>query len=69
MSPPGTKPAATGVPHSDAESVTPGRPRDSGSRQQTHPGQALNSGSPSFDKESTQRTNPNSVPLKPPESK
>jgi hypothetical protein len=51
------------------ESVTPGRPKDSGSRQQTHPGQALNSGSPSFDKETAQRADPGPVPLKPPDTK
>jgi hypothetical protein len=51
------------------ESATPGRPKDSGSRQQTHAGQALNSGSPSFDKETTQQTDPNPVPLKPPDTK
>jgi hypothetical protein len=53
----------------EPESITPGRPKDSGSRQQTHPGQGLNSGSPSFDRETAQRTGPSRVPLKPPETK
>jgi hypothetical protein len=61
--------AATKAPESETDSATPGRPKDSGSRQQTHPGQVLNSGSPSFDKEATQRTDPDPVPLKPPETK
>jgi hypothetical protein len=61
--------AATKVPDSDIESATPGRPKDSGSRQQTHPGQVLNSGSPSFDKEASQRTDSKPVPLKPPATK
>jgi hypothetical protein len=33
--------------------ATPGRPKESGSRQQTHPNQNSSSGSPSFDKEAT----------------
>jgi hypothetical protein len=36
--------------------TTPGRPKDSGSRQQTHPDQGSHSGSPSFDKETTRRS-------------
>jgi hypothetical protein len=69
MSPAATKIAATGVPQKETNSVTPGRPKDSGSRQQTHPGQALNSGSPSFDKETTERTDPDPVPVTPPDTK
>jgi hypothetical protein len=69
MNPPATKIAATGVPPNETDSVTPGRPKDSGSRQQTHPGQTLNSGSPSFDKETTERSDPNPVPLTPPDTK
>jgi hypothetical protein len=61
---------ATGkASENEIDSATPGRPKDSGSRQQTHAGQALNSGSPSFDKETTRRTNPDPVPLKPPDTK
>jgi hypothetical protein len=36
-------------------STTPGRPKDSGSRQQTHPDQNSQSGSPHFDRELTRR--------------
>jgi hypothetical protein len=36
-------------------SDTPGRPRESGSRQQTHPDQGLQSGSSVLDKEATRR--------------
>ena len=56
-------------PKRETESATPGRPKDSGSRQQTQPGQAINSGSPSFNKETTQRADPNPVPLKPLDTK
>jgi hypothetical protein len=35
--------------------TTPGRPKDSGSRQQTHPDQNSQSGSPHFDRELTRR--------------
>jgi hypothetical protein len=69
MCPTATKTAATGVPQHKTDSVTPGRPKDSGSRQQTHPGQALNSGSPTFDKETAERTDSNPVPLTPPDTK
>jgi hypothetical protein len=39
-------------------SATPGRPKDSGSRQQIHPDQAAQSGSPKFDRANTQRGRP-----------
>jgi hypothetical protein len=38
-----------------SNSRTPGRPKDSGSRQQTHPDQNSQSGSPHFDRELTRR--------------
>ena len=34
---------------------TPGRPKDTGSRQQNHPGQSSQTGSPKADREHTQR--------------
>jgi hypothetical protein len=44
-----------------------GKPTDSGSRQQTHEDQALQSGSPELDKEATRRSGGTPpVPLKPP---
>lgn len=36
-------------------SDTPGRPKDSGSRQQTHPNQGSQSGSPKVDRQLTDR--------------
>lgn len=36
--------------------TTPGRPEDSGSRQQTHKNQATQSGDPKFDKEATEKS-------------
>ncbi len=44
--------------------TTPGRPNDSGSRQQRVPDQTIQSGSPSLDKEATQRSGkvPASIP-------
>jgi hypothetical protein len=42
---------------------TPGRPKESGSRQQTHPDQNSHSGSPPFDKEASERGGP---PTRPP---
>jgi hypothetical protein len=38
-----------------ATSDTPGRPNDSGSRQQTHQDQGADTGSPQLDKDLTQR--------------
>lgn len=35
--------------------ATPGRPKDSGSRQQNHPDQTSHSGSPALDKETAER--------------
>jgi hypothetical protein len=37
------------------DTTTPGRPKDSASRQQTHPDQNSQSGSPHLDRESTRR--------------
>jgi hypothetical protein len=47
------------------DSTTPGRPKDSGSRQQTHPDQNSQSGSPQLDRELTRR-NPSAQPRKAP---
>ena len=50
------------IKHSDSrsggsgESMTPGRPKDSGSRQQTHAGQISQTGSPSADREHTEHS-------------
>ncbi len=51
------------------ENTTPGRPTESGSRQQTHPGQTSQSGSAKFDREATQRGGHDPVPVKPPGAK
>jgi len=37
------------------DSETPAKPKDSGSRQQTHPGQSTQTGAPQSDREHTQR--------------
>lgn len=34
---------------------TPGKPKESGSRQQSHPGQSTHTGSPAADREHTER--------------
>lgn len=39
-----------------ASGSTPGRPAENGSRQQTHPDRTSQSGSPTFDKEATERS-------------
>ncbi|HEY3731031.1 MAG TPA: hypothetical protein VGL28_07185 [Steroidobacteraceae bacterium] len=49
----------------DTEQRTPGRPKESGSRQQTTPDQTSNSGSPDLDKLITEGTGPDAVPTKP----
>ena len=59
---------------SDVDATTPGRPKDSGSRQQTQAGQTLNSGSPGFDAETATGTvstgaDSGAVPVKPPATK
>jgi hypothetical protein len=45
--------------------ATPGLPKDSGSRQQTHAHQSSQSGSPAFDKEITRRGGAEEVPTIP----
>ncbi|MBX5463465.1 MAG: hypothetical protein IRZ28_20530 [Steroidobacteraceae bacterium] len=45
---------------------TPGRARDAASRQQTHPDQGLQSGSPDLDEDATRRTDTPAVPTVPP---
>lgn len=62
------------VSGSDIDATTPGRPKDSGSRQQTQAGQTLNSGSPGFDAETANGTgstgtDADAVPVKPPATK
>jgi hypothetical protein len=52
-------------PDADAADVTPGRPKESGSRQQTVPGQNAHSGSPGFDKNVTADSKPPSELPKP----
>lgn len=50
------------------ESATPGKPKDSGSRQQTHPDQNSQTGSPSLDRKHTDRSG-TTPPPKPPGAK
>jgi hypothetical protein len=59
---PGNRPATT------PGSQTPGRPTDSGSRQQTHPNQGSQSGAPDLDREATQ-PRPDAIPAKPASAK
>lgn len=42
----------------DDADMTPGRPKESGSRQQTRPNQASHTGSPSLDKHTTDANQP-----------
>jgi hypothetical protein len=49
--------------------TTPGRPKDSGSRQQTHQDQASQSGSPALDEKTTRRATTPAVPTKPASAK
>jgi hypothetical protein len=49
--------------------TTRGRPRESGSRQQTVPGQTSSSGSPEFDCEATHKGGHDPVPATPPDAK
>jgi len=51
-----------------ASADTPGRPKESGSRQQTHPDQTSHSGSPKLDRVLTRRGQPPSR-LKPASAK
>jgi hypothetical protein len=53
---------------SSQENKTPGRPKPSGSRQQTRPGQNAQTGSHKTDDELTRRTG-SAAPLKPPGAK
>jgi len=52
-----------------AHNATPGRPTQSGSRQQTHPDQTSQSGSPNTDHELTHQSGSRPVPAKPPGAK
>jgi hypothetical protein len=49
----------------DAHRATPGRPTQSGSRQQTQPDQSSQSGSPAADRDMTHGSGPDPVPTKP----
>ena len=51
-----------------ADSATPGKPKDSGSRQQSHHKQSTHTGAPGADREQTQRGGAGSGP-KPPGAK
>ena len=53
----------------DSNEATPGRPTQSGSRQQTHPNQSAQSGSPEADRDLTRQSGSTPVPAKPPGSK
>lgn len=50
-------------------SVTPGRPKDAGNRQQTHPDQGSQTGSPELDEDLTRRGGTTPVPTKPASAK
>lgn len=49
--------------------TTPGKPRDSGSRQQTHKDQGTQTGSPELDREASRRSDIPPVPTVPPGAK
>ncbi len=51
-----------------SKNQTPAKPKESGSRQQTHPGQSTNTGSPEADREHTNRGGADGGP-KPPGAK
>ncbi len=54
-------------PPGSPRSIPPGKPKDAGSRQQTHPEQATQTGSPGLDKDLTEDSGAGtpSVPTKP----
>jgi hypothetical protein len=55
-------------PDTSGESATPGKPKDSGSRQQTHKDQSSQTGSPQSDREHSDRGGSATAP-KPPGAK
>jgi hypothetical protein len=55
-------------PSAPGESATPGKPKDSGSRQQTYPDQNSQTGSPTLDRKHTDRGG-TAPPPKPPGAK
>jgi len=59
----------THPPHSDSKdskvSTTPAKPKDSGSRQQSHQGQSTDTGSPAADREHTHKGGAGSGPRPP----
>ena len=59
----------TGHTAGDSQSATPARPTQSGSRQQTHPNQSSQSGSPATDRDMSHRSGSKPVPAKPPGAK
>ena len=50
------------TPTDDKADMTPGRPKESGSRQQTRPNQTSHTGSPRVDKTNTDGTKPSGLP-------
>lgn len=48
--------------HDEPTPDTPGRPNDSGSRQQTHPDQQTQTGSPELDSKSSGKRKPDRTP-------
>jgi hypothetical protein len=54
---------------SETPDLVPGRPKESGSRQQTTHAQTSSSGSPAFDHDATRRGNGEQVPAIPPGTK
>jgi hypothetical protein len=55
--------------HDQNTTSTPGKPKDSGSRQQTQPDQGSQTGSPELDESITRRGGARPVPTKPPGAK
>jgi hypothetical protein len=49
--------------------TTPGKPEDSGSRQQTHKHQSTQTGSPDLDRDASRRSDVPPVPVVPPNAK
>jgi hypothetical protein len=57
--------AQSGKSRQGSEGTTPGKPRDGGSRQQTQPDQASQSGSPELDEQTRRRNDPAPVRSRP----
>jgi hypothetical protein len=52
-------------PNKSPDSTSPGKPKESGSRQQSHPGQSSQTGSPHADREHTRKGGAGSGPKLP----